>query len=965
MLGINWVGWSRRWVRVVAGLVVVLLLMVLSLSTWALPVLLRLLLEHQGSAAVGRTVTVQQVNWQPSTLVLDIVGLRVAGSKPQGPAALQLQHLRLDLSWQSIRQRAWVVDGLTVTGLHVRIQHQGDGHYDFDDVLQALQQPATPPPKGAFVWPRLALSQVDIQDAALDFIDEPQRRTHEIRAFTLKIPRFEHLNTAANGSDMDVTWHFKLNGDEVDWQGQLRAWTRHPNGHMRSHSPGVELSPYMSYWPKGLGWQPLRGRLAWDLLLQWPANWSEGISLKGEVAVLDMAWQFASPSPQIPAAHASWRRLQWKGQLHWTAIASGVRWTEPELSDSQLAWEGVQWDVAGTPTVAWTGLSLVDVSFSLPKRQVAVAAVNWQGLQMALQRDADGHWQLEKWLVLLSSLPAATAQATDASSHPAVPAWQWQWQSLHIQNATFTLHDHSTEAVPVPLKGGHTDIAVGPWGSTEWRNGTAMATQMDLGLDWGTQHSRLQYQGQATVQPLAVHGIWHIAQLPLHLLVPYLQQPLPFELRQADASWQGQVDWASAADGGQLQLLGDARIEHLHTHTLPPAEPLLQWQMLHLQGVHLAWQGQALTQLHVAHTTLNGCEARMVLTEDGQLNLQALWPSQSPKAVTPPPSTHGLVTLAALTPQMVFGPVVLNGGELEFIDHFIRPNYALHVTGLAGRLEAFSNQPAGAVLQPPLPARLHLTGTAQNTAVFDLSGTFNPFAGVKALDVRGRVEHLQLPPLSPYSIKYVGQGIQSGELSMQVHYQIDGNGQLKANNQLILNQLNFAERDGNSAAPNLPLRLAVALLADANGVIHVNLPVQGSLNDPEFRLGQIMWELLKGLVGKALTAPFSLLAHWLGAAAETWQQIDFLSDDATLLPENLPILQQLAHTLLDRPNLQLQLTGHGYMGQLDVAEARAQAVRTVLLQHGIAAERIQVQSPDLHEADAAQAQSVTLSLHGF
>ena len=125
---------------------------------------------------------------------------------------------------------------------------------------------------------------------------------------------------------------------------------------------------------------------------------------------------------------------------------------------------------------------------------------------------------------------------------------------------------------------------------------------------------------------------------------------------------------------------------------------------------------------------------------------------------------------------------------------------------------------------------------------------------------------------------------------MTVRYQIAPDGQLQASNQILLKQLQFSDRVEGSEAPNLPIRLAVALLADSKGVIDLNLPVSGSINDPQFRVGPIVWRMVLNLIGKAVTAPFALIAQALGGSAEDFSQIDF----AAWLEENLSDIASVA-----------------------------------------------------------------------
>ena len=82
----------------------------------------------------------------------------------------------------------------------------------------------------------------------------------------------------------------------------------------------------------------------------------------------------------------------------------------------------------------------------------------------------------------------------------------------------------------------------------------------------------------------------------------------------------------------------------------------------------------------------------------------------------------------------------------------------------------------------------------------------------------------------------------------------------------------------------LPLKLAVALLKDRNGVIDLGLPVTGSLDDPQFKLGPLIWKVVVNLVTKAATAPFALLGRLFGGG-EQMNLIDFKPGSAALEPD--------------------------------------------------------------------------------
>ena len=130
-------------------------------------------------------------------------------------------------------------------------------------------------------------------------------------------------------------------------------------------------------------------------------------------------------------------------------------------------------------------------------------------------------------------------------------------------------------------------------------------------------------------------------------------------------------------------------------------------------------------------------------------------------------------------------------------------------------------------------AAVDLRGRVAGTGLLDIRGAVNPTAKPMALDLQARTTDIELAPFSPYAGKYAGYGIERGKLSLDVSYRIDADGKLDAKNQLTLNQLTFGEATNSPDATKLPVRLAVALLTDRNGVIDINLPITGSINDPQ------------------------------------------------------------------------------------------------------------------------------------
>jgi len=256
-------------------------------------------------------------------------------------------------------------------------------------------------------------------------------------------------------------------------------------------------------------------------------------------------------------------------------------------------------------------------------------------------------------------------------------------------------------------------------------------------------------------------------------------------------------------------------------------------------------------------------------------------------------------------PVINFGPMSLVNGKIDFSDLFIKPNYSADLTELTGKLSAFSSKPQG---DKPALADLELRGKAQQTASLEITGKLNPLVKPLELDITARMKELDLPPLSPYTVRFAGHGIERGKLSMDVNYKIAPDGTLTATNKLVLNQLQFGE-PVEGAPASLPVRLAVALLADRNGVIDIDLPLRGSINDPQFSIGPLILKAIVNLLAKAVTAPFALLTGGFGGGGGDSSTIAFAPGSAALSKEAKDNLDKVAKALNDRPGLQMTVVG--------------------------------------------------------
>ncbi len=600
-------------------------------------------------------------------------------------------------------------------------------------------------------------------------------------------------------------------------------------------------------------------------------------------------------------------------------------------------------------------LRVEDARIDLAKRSVRVGRVALTQPRAVVQRSKDGQWMFERWQL-------ERAQGAVSTRSPDAAPWALELADFAIDAGAAAFQDAS-QGEPVALTLTALRLRLqdfSPLAVAGKPSNFSVSARIGTGR---ADPGRLQYVGTLGLVPLRTQGRITATNVPLHVVEPYVAAALNVDVRRADGSFEGEMEFAQTLAGPRVGVRGNAALDDVRIRMAPVAlagegagsdgssvlrrgEELLNWKSLGLRGIDVALAPGRPVTIDVRETALSDFFARVILQANGRINLQDMVKMADAQAVpSPGPAMSTSTELApapeplidtAMAPIIRFGPVTLTGGRVHFTDYFIQPNYSADLSELTGRLSAFSSIPPTAGAAPEL-AELELRGRAEGTASLDITGKLNPLVQPPQLDIQGRMRDLELPPLSPYTIKYAGHGIERGKLSMDVHYRVQPDGQLTAGNKLVLNQLTFGE-PVQGAPASLPVRLAVALLADRNGVIDVDLPISGSLNDPEFRLGPVIFKIIGNLVMKAVTAPFSLLAGALGGGAELGS-VAFVAGSAELGDSARQGLDKVVRALTERPALKVTVVG---MASLEVerdAWKRAQLRQSLLAQKRRAALR--------------------------
>jgi uncharacterized protein involved in outer membrane biogenesis len=544
--------------------------------------------------------------------------------------------------------------------------------------------------------------------------------------------------------------------------------------------------------------------------------------------------------------------------------------------------------------------SVRGATFDLARRTVTVNDLTSTRGTIGVRRDADG---VLNWQKLTSATPESSAANAAANEKP----WIATVRNLNVARYAVTIEDEragraaNAHLENVALVASNLSTVKG-----QRANVRLSATVNKTGA--------LDLSGPFSIDPIYARLKVDARSLPILPAQPYFQDRVGVLVSNGYLSMKGDVAFELASRGPpQGTFKGAISLTDFIGVMKDGNEDALRCKSLALTGVDASLASMKFT---VAELSASDFYTRLTITPAGQFVVagmasdKAVAPeaaeSRTAEASTPPAATgatQGVSVSQSEPPKppsdIRIGKVTIAGGSVNFSDYFIKPNYSATLTDLSGTISTLAPDTAG---------DLNLHGRIDHTAQLEIAGKVNPFAKDMSLDIKADVRDIELPALSTYSAKYVGYGIQQGKLTMKVAYKLD-NRKLTAQNQIILNQLTFGDKVESPTATKLPVLFAVSLLKDRNGVIDINLPISGSLDDPQFSVGGIVLRLIVNLVTKIITSPFALIGSLFGSKGEELAYVEFAPGSAKLSPDGDAKLEQLGKALTDRPGLRLEVAG--------------------------------------------------------
>ncbi|MGQ0525947.1 MAG: DUF748 domain-containing protein [Betaproteobacteria bacterium] len=416
-------------------------------------------------------------------------------------------------------------------------------------------------------------------------------------------------------------------------------------------------------------------------------------------------------------------------------------------------------------------------------------------------------------------------------------------------------------------------------------------------------------------------GKVEVSRLALLPLEPLLARHVILKLASGTASANGRFVWSGEGKEAGARYVGTAAIEDLRLNE-PNGERFLAWKSLAASRMRLD-SGRSRYTIEDVHLVEPG--AKLVINKDRSVNLSDVFRQPEQPSPSKPPATDSAPAPTGEGDQrfnVTVNRVRVERGALDFADLSLVVPFATQIRELGGSI-------TGVTSEPGTRAGVKLEGQVEDYGLARVDGTINLFEPKAHTDLSVIFRNVHMTPLSPYSVTFAGRRIASGRLSLDLQYKLN-NRQLQGENKILLEQFTLGERVESPSAVNLPLDLAIAILTDSQGRIDIAVPVQGNVDQPEFSYGHLVWQAIRTLITRVVTAPFRALGSLFGGVeTESLEEVAFDAGSARLLPPEREKLVKLAETLNKRPQLKLVVQGRFHPGR-DGAALREAALKRAI-----------------------------------
>lgn len=835
--------------RVLIGMLAGLIALYALVGFFLLPYVIKSYVIPTVSDQIKHPIILREAAFNPFVLSLRLTGLEVR--EQNETPMLGFEELFVDLHAVTLFLQKVAFDEIRLIMPFVAARVSPDGKLNLMSLVpppaETVQQPAPPSGEPKKVMP-VEVDLLEITQGILEYRDDSKPRPVLIDVVPFQIVLRDFSTIPSEESENAYAFKAEIGkGEQVAWEGTF------------------SLEPVESDGKLGLS----------------------GIKLRTLYQAVRDQFQFDVPLGVLGLS-ASYH-FDLRGQAPQATVKNGT----VSIQNLAIVERGGIDPVVKIPSFGVEGIRL-----DLQKQTIDVAKVHSSDARFDAWINPDGALNYQQLFSQVGgmgaeeNLPAATAKP-EKSAKP----WSITVDEIAIKNYGASFEDRTL------VRPGHVDVDAMNVTVKDVQIPFKKPIPIDVSLKLN-ETGTIGVQGKATVEPLGADADLKLEHIEIRPFQPYLDQFLNADVLDGAVDLVGSAHFSKEhANEPLMRFQGNMAVKRLEVADRKELDDVVTWKALNVNRIALTIEP---TSVQIAEIVWQEPSAHLVVDSAGQLNLSRLAASPPPNDRTAAPNVPKDETAAAKAGGPV--PVTIDQVKLfklaaTFQDLSVDPKVKTSLTDFGGTIKGLSSKQLK-------KADVNLKGKVGRAAPLKIVGKINPLSEDAFTDLIVTLGAMDLTPAGPYSGRYVGYGLSKGKLSLDLKYKVSQK-VLEAENLVHVDQLTFGEKTNSPEATSLPVPLIVALLKDRKGLIEIDMPIRGNLNDPDFKYGKVVISTLLNLLGKVVASPFALMGKLVpgGGSEEDLQFIEFSPGSASLIDSELPKLETLEKALDERVGLRLDITG--------------------------------------------------------
>lgn len=537
------------------------------------------------------------------------------------------------------------------------------------------------------------------------------------------------------------------------------------------------------------------------------------------------------------------------------------------------------------------------VSLDTKTKAVTIEKASFGGLEANLKREKNGAFNFES---LIEAKPNIS-KGIKTDNKKDEKAYSIKLKSFNINSAKINFNDKSIE------KSAKTTLDKIDFSANDIDSKENSLFKYNLAFRVNSR-GVVKSSGDIKHTPLEQKGTVALHKISLKELTPYIEESTFLKISDGYLNLKSTTAYKQKDKKDEFNVDGELSVEEFFLHDNRDGSTVASFSKADLKSFNLKSDPNS---LYIDEALLDSFYLDAMIYENKSMNLAKLLKQKERESKKVSQKSDEKFAFKLLK-------LKVSNGSANFADYSLPIDFKTSIHDLNGNIYAISNN-YGEV------AYVDMDGGVDEYGSTKLKGSFEPSNIKSFLDIDFNFRNLNLNALSGYSAQFAGYKIDKGKLFLDLKYRIN-NSELVSKNSIVIKNMKLGDEVKDENITKLPLGFAIALLENSDGVIDIDMPIEGNVDKPDFKYGTIIMKALSNLILKAVASPFTFLGKLIGIEGDKLKNIDFEAGESLILPPEREKLDNLADILLKKPKLSLAISG-GFDGKKDLEALKSKKLK--------------------------------------